>query len=157
MNEWLTRYLFVFVQYHPKALATCYFDTIATKICCTTFFVYPGASNRVHGHATNAENGDASHEVVINLDGKISTVLKSPLKMVPNTHVGVYSMCWSSINHCAWNHCTSVWVILQFHIKRILYWGVCVCTHVLDIPENVSLLSNMSSWDLMQCILLRFY
>ncbi|XP_042565241.1 uncharacterized protein LOC122133331 [Clupea harengus] len=25
------------------------------------------ASNRVHGHATNAENGDASHEVVINL------------------------------------------------------------------------------------------
>ncbi|XP_031433472.2 SLAM family member 5-like [Clupea harengus] len=26
------------------------------------------ASNSVHGHATNAENGDASHEVVINLD-----------------------------------------------------------------------------------------
>src|SRR4029434_6961729 len=56
----------------------------------------------------------------IGTGSRYPTLVKSPLKMVPNTPVGVYSMCWSSIHYCAWNHCTSLRVILPCHIKRIL-------------------------------------
>ncbi|XP_042565701.1 SLAM family member 8-like isoform X1 [Clupea harengus] len=42
-----------------------------------------GASNRVHWHATHAENGDASHEVSINLD-ELSVINNGTVAELPN-------------------------------------------------------------------------